>query len=153
MATRNILDYQGNIVGELTLPDGTSEQIWTEKLAPYAVNPNANAQSSYINFTIKHRKEYAEALLERFKARNLGLGINAMQGMWLHHRMRALSFTFYGLPVTIDVLNLAISGDIEIACLSLMNGEVDDGSQPYHFFTAETRDYLVNDMKAYLGWT
>ena len=40
MEKRNILDYQGNVVGELELPEGTSEQEWQKKLAVYAVAPN-----------------------------------------------------------------------------------------------------------------
>lgn len=37
--TRDILDYQGNVVGELDLPDDTSEAVWAEKLAVYARPP------------------------------------------------------------------------------------------------------------------
>jgi hypothetical protein len=40
MAVRNILDYYGTVIGQMELPDDTSEQVWTEKLAPYAVMPN-----------------------------------------------------------------------------------------------------------------
>lgn len=36
MATRDILDNSGNVVGELTLPDDTTEDIWTAKLAEYS---------------------------------------------------------------------------------------------------------------------
>lgn len=36
MATRNILDSLGNVVGSLTLPDTTSEQDWQAALSPYA---------------------------------------------------------------------------------------------------------------------
>lgn len=36
MTTRNILDAEGNIIGELTLPDDTTEEEWQAKLAPYA---------------------------------------------------------------------------------------------------------------------
>lgn len=34
--TRNILDTLGNVIGALTLPDGTSESIWTQQLAEYS---------------------------------------------------------------------------------------------------------------------
>lgn len=34
--TRDILDPDGNIIGQLTLPDGTPENIWTIKLAEYS---------------------------------------------------------------------------------------------------------------------
>lgn len=36
---RNIVDYQGNVLGELELPDGTSEEVWQKKLAPYLTAP------------------------------------------------------------------------------------------------------------------
>lgn len=39
MAKRNILNHLGQVIGELELPDGTSEEIWTKKLAPYAAAP------------------------------------------------------------------------------------------------------------------
>lgn len=39
MAFRNILDYQGNIVGQLELPDNTLEEVWAAKLAVYAKPP------------------------------------------------------------------------------------------------------------------
>lgn len=39
MTTRDILDYYGNIIGQLTLPDETSEEEWTYQLSTYIVNP------------------------------------------------------------------------------------------------------------------
>lgn len=152
METRNILDYQGNIIGQLELPSSTTEQEWALHLALYAVNPNAGSASSFLKFTIKQRKEYCETLLEEFKARNVGLGINAPQGMWMHHRMRAMEITFMGVPMTLDILNLAISGDIEVACLTLMYSTPDDGTQFYHWYTQEVKDLLIADMKSFLGW-
>lgn len=38
MSTRNILNHLGNIIGELTLPDETTEDQWTSALLPYTVN-------------------------------------------------------------------------------------------------------------------
>lgn len=35
MATRQILDAQGNVIGNLTLPDDTSEAVWQDKLNSY----------------------------------------------------------------------------------------------------------------------
>lgn len=42
MAKRNILNHLGEVVGELELPDGTSEDVWSKKLAPYAATPAAS---------------------------------------------------------------------------------------------------------------
>lgn len=43
MTTRNLLDYQGNVVGQLTLPDSTPEYVWQEKLQAAAKPPQAPA--------------------------------------------------------------------------------------------------------------
>jgi len=37
MATRDILNYSGNVIGQLTLPDNTSETEWAAALEPYAL--------------------------------------------------------------------------------------------------------------------
>lgn len=39
MATREIIDFQGNIIGTLELPDFTAESVWSEKLAVYRKDP------------------------------------------------------------------------------------------------------------------
>lgn len=38
--TRDILDKDGNTIGQLTLPDDTSEDVWTAKLAEYIAPPS-----------------------------------------------------------------------------------------------------------------
>ncbi len=45
METRNILDWQGNIVGVMSLPNWTSEAVWQAKLAPYAKPPETLAEA------------------------------------------------------------------------------------------------------------
>lgn len=36
METRNVLDYQGNVVGTISFPEGTSEEIWAQRLTDAA---------------------------------------------------------------------------------------------------------------------
>ena len=36
---RDILNHLGDVIGELELPDGTSEEIWTKELAKYSIPP------------------------------------------------------------------------------------------------------------------
>lgn len=151
MATRDILDYLGNVVGQLELPDDTPEEVWQAKLAPYAVTPES-AQEKFLNYTIKVRKQFCEDLLERFKKKNILDGINAMQGMWMHHMMRSYPVTFGGVNYTVDILNMAVSGDVEIACLALIYGATDDMSQPYHWISSERKAWLIGELKSFLGW-
>lgn len=153
MINRDILDYQGAVIGSLDFPDGTSEDVISKTLAPYAAPPAAIDPDSYKKYSITERKKFAEQLLEKFKLRNINDGINAVQGLWMHHNLRAYPVHFSGMDFTIDVMNLAISGDIEIACISLMYGYTDDGSQPYHWLTAERKSYLISELKTFLGWT
>ena len=153
METRNILDYLGNVIGTLSLPDSTSEETWQLILANYAVAPDNSAAESYKMFNIEQRKAFCDKLLSDFKLRNINDGINAIQGMHMHHRMRALEVSFYGNNFSIDVMNLAISGDIELACLALIYCTPDDMSDSKHWMSSARRDWLVGQMKAFLGWS
>lgn len=148
---RDILNYLGDKIGEMELPDDTSEDVWLEKLSKYSVAP-VNPALESLKLTIKQRREYADDLIERLKFKNISEGINALQAMYMHHKMRALSVTFYGVPMTLDLMNMVVSGDIEVACLSLMNCTPDDMSQPFHWLSADRVSWIVADMKSYLGW-
>ncbi len=119
---------------------------------PYDKKAISSANTASLKMSIIDKKKYADDLLERFKNKNIVEGINAVQGMWMHSRMRAVSFTFYGLPVIVDILNMAVSGDVELACLALMYTTPDDGSAAYHWLTQERINWIVADMKGFLGW-
>lgn len=41
MAARDIIDFEGNVIGTMELPDDTPEQEWQHRLAPFAVNPSS----------------------------------------------------------------------------------------------------------------
>lgn len=149
MTTRNILNYEGRAIGQLTLADDTTEEQWEEALSGYAapvpvIDP--------LDILIENRKVFSKELINEMKKRNINRGLNARQGLWMHHKMRALPVTFYGVNYTIDVLNMVISGDVELSCLALMNCELDDMTEPYHWLDAENRDWAVARLKAYLGW-
>lgn len=105
-----------------------------------------------LQISIDARKKFADELLEKFKARNIKDGINALQAMHMHHLLRAYNVTFAGVPMIVDIMNMAISGDLEVACLSLLYGETEDGSLPYHWMTASRKLWLINELKSFLGW-
>ena len=96
--------------------------------------------------------QFARDLFRQFKQKNKDEGINGLQALWLHHRMRAWNVTFMGVPFVEDVINMGASGDIETACLSLLYGTPDDMSLPYHWLNQERINWLVAEMKAHLGW-
>lgn len=107
---------------------------------------------NFWNISIEKRIEFSKNLIERFKKRNIDQSINAAQALWMHSRVRALEVTFAGLNLQIDIMNLVISGDIEVATLALLNCIPDDGSRPYHWLTAERLNWLITEMKTFLGW-
>jgi hypothetical protein len=150
MIVRDIIKNSVKI-GELSFEDGTSEELIEAALSAY-VEPPSNADS-YLNFTIKQRKEFADLLLEKFKLRNIKDGINALQGMHMHHLLRAYPVSFMGQSFVIDIMNLAISGDLEIACLCLMYGATDDMSESYHWLSADRKSYLISEIKGCIGWS
>jgi hypothetical protein len=151
MATRDILDYLGNVIGVLEAPDGTPEEVWAEMLAPYAATP-AEQQVQTVVRSLLERTNYCRELIERIKANNVIDGINAAQGLWMHHRMRAMPVTIDGLALTLDIINIAYSGDIELGCIALQYVTPDDMTQPYHWLTQARIDWIVDDMKSFLGW-
>jgi len=151
MITRNIVNHLNEIVGTMSFEDGTSENVISAKLLPYTIAPYVDSDS-YLKFSIIERKKFADDLLERFKLKNIKDGINAVQGMHMHHILRAYPVTFSGQSFTIDIMNLAISGDLEIACLSLLYGYTDDMSQSYHWMSADRKTWLINELKSFLGW-
>lgn len=105
-----------------------------------------------IEATIAVRKEYCDDLMDRFKRANILAGINGAQGLWMHHRLRAVDITFGGNPYTLDILNMVVSGDIELGCLALMSATPDDMSQTYHWLSTTRLAWLVSEMKSFLGW-
>jgi hypothetical protein len=95
---------------------------------------------------------FAKRLFMTFKQKNKDEGINGAQALWLHHRIRAWNVSFMGVLYTVDIVNMAASGDIETACLSLLYGQPDDMSMPFHWFTQDRINFLTAEMKIYLGW-
>lgn len=111
-----------------------------------------NATEWQIYYSILDRKRFCEELMEDFKKSNIMSSITPSQAFWVHQRMREHTFTYGGTSFTIDLLNLVISGDVEIGCIAMMQFLPDSMELTHHFFTQERIDWLVNKMKAYLGW-
>jgi len=97
----------------------------------------------------------AERVIEKFKKNNLARFIAAgmpqelslMKSMWMHHRMRAITFTTGGVEFTIDLLNLCISGDLSTAAFILSQVAPDDMSQPYHFLSQD----VINELRGIMA--
>jgi hypothetical protein len=108
----------------------------------------------YLDISIKEKKAFADDLIDRLKKKNITEGINGPRGLWVHERTRALSVTLPGVPYTftVDLMNMVISGDLELACLSLMYSPADDMTLPWHWLSAERKNWIINELKLFLGW-
>lgn len=76
MTTRDILDYQGNVIGQLTFPDETSEEVWIAALSVYALPPASNLPViQRVTSYIADARKFAISLADQFAAENSLLGI------------------------------------------------------------------------------
>lgn len=153
MITRDILDYNGSKVGTIDFEDGTSEQEIEKVLSKYLKEPDDVDPIEYnISVTVSQRRQWAEEIIEEMKKDNLKEGINALQALWVHHRMRALSVTVSGVPFVIDLLNLVVSGDLEVAYVALGACSPDSMDQPYHWLSSEKIAAYRLKIAKKLGW-
>jgi hypothetical protein len=121
------------------------------KLETYYIGKIPNFQLS--TESIQSKVDFAQELIERLKKKNISEGINALRGLWMHQRIRALPVTLPGAPtMTIDLMNMVISGDLELACLSLMYTPPDDMTMPFHWLSQARLDWIIAELKLYLGW-
>jgi hypothetical protein len=97
-------------------------------------------------------KRFAQNLLLDFRQMNLDSGINAAQALWLHHRAKAFDINVSGVPMQVDLLNMAMVGDVEAAYIALNYAVPDDMSQPHHWLSQERINFLKNAIAVYMGW-
>lgn len=75
--TRDILNYQGNIIGQLTLPSDTTEDQWSTALASYAQAPITPADN--ISNIILAARAFGVTLMAQFAAENVLMGLTEDQ--------------------------------------------------------------------------
>jgi hypothetical protein len=102
------------------------------------------------------RKEFGERLMLAFKQKNISEGIQWYQAIQLHHRMRDWKVTYPpqlgSIEKRVDIVNMVYSGDIETTCLALQFGEADTMTSPEHWITQDRINWMVSQMKSWLGW-
>jgi len=115
---------------------------------------------------LKSAQEFASQFMAQVKLRNKANSIGLSQAMWVHQKLRALEVNIpenvaqifpavealAGQTLTIDLLNMVISGDLETAYVTLLFATPDDMSQPYHWLSAENLAEIRTAIGQYLGW-
>jgi hypothetical protein len=131
METRNILNHLGQVIGQLQLPVGTSEQEWQRRLSPFAEAPAAPTPHQQVITKIAAYKKECEQLMDYFKADNTLSGITAAQSAEL----------FTNLMVVICALREgALPTAIYLA----------EQIPPFGFLTQEKKDEWLAEMRSKL---
>lgn len=77
MATRDVLDYQGNVIGDLTLPDDTTEDQWTRALCIYAIAPPVKSPTAMAADAALLARNFGRDLITTLQAENMAMGLAA----------------------------------------------------------------------------
>jgi hypothetical protein len=111
-------------------------------------------------------RKFAGDLTAAFKVLNQTSGITLAQSLWAHHRLRAVQISvtqglvdsiayfapLLGQTITIDALNLVITGDIETAYFVFAVMEPDDMTEDFHILDSTALGFMRGEIGKYLGW-
>lgn len=129
MATRDILDYNGNIIGSLTLDDDSSELEWSNALQPYAQPPKKI--NEIVFDAIRDYQKMSSSLLAEIYTANRLAGLTTAQSDKL--------FDLYG-----DVILRIREGAFPTALYRLSQ------KTPQDFVTQELLDSWISKLKSYM---
>jgi hypothetical protein len=111
---RNIVDYQGTVLGQLELPDGTSEAVWQKKLAPYLVAPIIKTQQELDYDRYFKRAQAKDKILAEMASENMA---RVRAGIWTVPQLIELTQDTQLKQVLDDVSTLSF----ELAAQKLMS--------------------------------
>lgn len=77
METRDILDFNGNIIGEISFPDNTPEIVWKGALSAYLQPPTSPLDM--VQQRITSAQDFGASLITEIAAENVLLGITTQQ--------------------------------------------------------------------------
>lgn len=73
--TRDILDKHGNVIGALTLPDETTEDVWAEKLGIYSYVAPPKTMAQIVDAKILASIAFGFQVIKEAAAENVMAGI------------------------------------------------------------------------------
>jgi len=122
-----------------------------------AIEAEENAVKEMLRVN-QEKIDFGRKLMLNFKNMNIEQGINPVQAIWLHAKTRKLQVQIpqqaFGAAIDceVDILNMALSGDLEAGCIALQFAIPDDMTEAYHWLNQDRINFLVTEIKAYLGW-
>lgn len=133
MATRDILDANGSVIGQIALPDDTSEAEWSARLAQYAgIIPQAPDVLAAAKASILAAMDFGRELIAEFGALNVANGLNPSQVAGVAAKLSS-------------VQALLMSGSLKTAKLSI------SAITPDSYVTQAVKDDFTQRINDYLG--
>lgn len=129
--TRDILNYLGQKIGELELPDDTPEEVWTAKLAVYAKEPEAVTPTKIVYGKLTEYQAKSQELITALLTENTLAGITTAQSDEMFDNF-------------LDVLIRLRNGAFPTAIYRLSQ------KTPVGFATQEVIDRWIEKIKGYL---
>lgn len=127
---RDILNYLGEVVGQLELPDDTPEEVWAEKLSSYA-QPPTSVEVLTIQ-SVLDAMDFGKLIIAEFGARNVLAGATPEQMLLCAQKLQA-------------VQALLLAGAVTPA-LYLM-----ELIEPDALISEEIKQEFIAKLKSYLG--
>ena len=133
METRDILNWRGDVVGHMSLPEGTAEEVWAYRLAPYAVAPAPTpALAEVVKGRILSAMDFGKDLIATYGTQNVLAGRTSSDIRTLILKLQTLQL-------------LLMSGSLYSALAELQN------IQPDSLVTQQDLDTFASRIRAYLG--
>lgn len=110
---------------------------------------------------LEAKKEFLKDLLLAYKAKNQGESINIFQYLHMMQKIRTWVVTvpsgygpFSGTVYTVDLCDCFPTADLEGMAKALDWGRanIDDMTQPDHWLSEDRLNWLLGEIKSWLGW-
>ncbi len=127
---RNILDGNGDVIGQIELPDDTPEAVWEAKLTPYAGAPTMSDHDR-VKAAVLKAQAFGHDLIVEFAVQNILNGLTASQ-------IAALATKLAGVQALLS------SGSLHTALLAIQSLTPDANltQDTINDFAGRIQDYL-----------
>jgi hypothetical protein len=145
---RNVLDYEGRVVGQLELPDDTSDEIWEQRLAKFSApppEPLPPEESSFAADRAGEDQDLRGANWEKILARRLLWDLDS--GFSVDDsNFHVPADGIYNYDFQMRLSQLSNVGKVEVALFKHTEGEEDD-----FWFTLKKETVPNEDDEIHLG--
>lgn len=155
---KDIKDKDGNIIGQLELPDDTPDSVWVEKLNSYKATQAQLSLREYLKtIYIPSVKKFVVELEEEFVIENIANGISQSGKTGGVLAVLAKKIYLEGLPEAISMMEsirgVCPSLTVTIQIIDYHINHIQDYGDLSPFITVDRLEFLKNKIKNFLGLT